>query len=188
MNSHVKDPKVDAIAEKILAAFPKRKLSRILGLTRPLWHRAVFDDTAEEIALLNEEILKARTRRSTANKFYHVGKAETCNDLCRILLDGKVFFKEEMLDFLNRPFVGLEFTKSTFEKCSWGIFITTSEILTACRKSDRDHEKFAFFAPIKRYEAILLPTPLVQVVAGEFPQYKNLLKGYRKFAEELSKL
>lgn len=150
----------------------------IEGPRRPVWMRLQFQDTQEERLYLKKAAEEYDAKADLDDRLSAHGTQDAAH-LSQILLDGELKHLDSIENYGglavgagNTPYGG-------YWDHGWGVFVIKTSVL----RDAKVEGKFRIL-PLNQFEAILLPTPIVETVRKEFPKYEHLIKGYRQFADE----
>ena len=100
--------------------------------------------------------------------------------LSQILLDGKFRHLKDRSNFAALCSYSDNMNESEFHDNGWGVFVARAETAESA-EAEGEYKSI----PLGDLEAVLLPTPIVNIVRNEFPEHAQLLKGYSQYADEL---
>ena len=171
-------------SKKIVDLIPKSKIV-YRGIRRPLWFKIEFEDTHEEKEYLSK-IASFYNERVADEEILIAHGTQSSSSLCQILLDGNLKHIKDIINYGNLGiFEGdIALGGYAYWDHGWGVFVANLKTIQQNCLARSEKENY-LIVPLNELKGILLPTQIVDIVKEEFPDYRNLIKGYRQFAEEL---
>jgi len=178
---HVIGTEAEEKSGNILAHVP-RELTIYNRSRRPIWYVIEFEDTQKERDQLT---LAAIDYNSTVNPIDNLVAHGThdSSHLCQILIDSELRHVKSIENYGGLDSAANRVQGGGYWDKGWGLFVTTPRVIQANLEKSQRVENLVI--PLNELRAILFPSPIVEILRMEFPDYSNLIKGYLEFTLEL---
>jgi hypothetical protein len=175
-----KVPKQEPRLPKVSTNIPKRGgMEAVRQRAMEELKRLASQDDNSEKGYLNKIAHDYNKSRDNIEEWLVAHGTNSASSLCQILLDGKLVHQSKIESyggFGNNVAVDGHYDRG------WGVFITSSK---AVRENLKEEYPYRVIS-LDNFEVIVFPEAKVDIIRNEFPSYKQLIKGYKEFAEELN--
>ncbi|MBR9705366.1 hypothetical protein GOV12_08180 [Candidatus Pacearchaeota archaeon] len=186
-------PEAREIGKRLISSVPRNKLLRPRRLVRvgsrylstkglrPSLIGIKFPDTDFEKKDLSNTIMHYNSL-NRYNSLILSGIPDV-NHVSQILLDNRLEYLNYYDSTGKKSYKPRFNQKPGYSDNGWGVLVFDKKTIKKNNKKSNNNQFFE--VPLEEFQAILFPSPLVQIIENEFPQFSNQIKGYQEFADEL---